>query len=341
MHLVLVGLVVAARVALGMSAVTPSAPSGQVVFHFADPAIVEASALVVEDGLFLTSNDSGDTGRVFVVDRAGDTVGVTHWSRHPIDSEALAPAGPGHVWVGDIGDNLARRSSVTITRVPVGRGDRTVRGTSYRLTYPRGATDAETLLRDPVTGRLYLATKNLFGGLLYAVPEHLDPSRPNRVVRVGHVLPFATDGSFFPDGRHLIVRGYGSAEVYAWPSLRPIGSVAMPQERQGEGIAVADDGSVYVSSEGADSAVIRVALPPRIDAAVRAPAPTTPSPRAPADAPGSPVAGQDGGRSRDVWPWLGGGLFALLALVVLGFALRPVGRREDPPSGEGGDAPAD
>ena len=70
----------------------------------------------------VTTNDSGDSGRVFAVDPAtGDTVGTTSWSPAPEDVEALAPAGPGHVWVGDIGDNRRARDSVQVLRVPVGR----------------------------------------------------------------------------------------------------------------------------------------------------------------------------------------------------------------------------
>ena len=117
------------------------------VFRFQDPAIIESSGLAVVDGLFVTTNDSGDSGRVFVVDPAnGSTVGVTAWSAEPDDVEALAPAGNGEVWVGDIGDNLAERESVSITRVPVQRGDVDVDQPSYELVYPEGARDAESLL---------------------------------------------------------------------------------------------------------------------------------------------------------------------------------------------------
>src|SRR5262249_15360897 len=156
----------------------------------------------------VTTNDSGDSGRVFVADSSGRTVGVTHWSDDPVDTEALAPDGPHSVWVGDIGDNLADRDDVTVTRVPVGRGDRTVSATSYRLAYPGGAHDAETLLRDPRTGRLYIASKSVFGGTLYAAPNHLRADQVNQLTRVGRVMPVATDGAFFPDGRHLVLRGY-------------------------------------------------------------------------------------------------------------------------------------
>jgi hypothetical protein len=324
MQQMLAGLAVAAPFALGVVA-TPGHPAGHEVFRFDDPAIVEASALVVEDGLYVTSNDSGDTGRVFAVDDTGRTVGVTHWSQDPADTEALAPAGHGFVWVGDIGDNLAHRASVEIARIPIGRGERSVRPTTYRLSYPDGATDAETLLRDPATGRLYVASKNVFGGVMYAVPEQLDPARENRLRAVGRVLPVATDGSFFPDGKHLVVRNYSTAVVYAWPSLQPVGSFALPHQRQGEGIAVAPDGTVYVSSEGAHSPVLRVAMPSAIQDAVRPAVSATSSPSGDGKAGSTPPAGPSEAEptSRDAWPWVTGGLFGLVALVVLVRAVRP------------------
>jgi len=324
MHQLLAGLAVAVPLALGV-AVSPTPHEGHEVFRFEDPAVVEASALVVQDGLFLTTNDSGDSGRVFAVDRQGRTVGVTHWSADPIDTEALAPAGSGFVWVGDIGDNLGNRPSVSVARVPVGRGERTVHPTTYRLAYPDGASDAETLLRDPTTGRLYIATKNVFGGVLYALPEHLDAQGTNRLRPLGRVLPVATDGSFFPDGKHLVVRNYSTAVVYSWPSLLPVGSVPLPPQRQGEGISVAADGTVYVSSEGLHSPVLRVPLPRAIEDAVRpavsaGPSDPTPSASSASEPPGESAAEPT---SRDAWPWVSGGLLALVALLVLVRAVRP------------------
>ena len=302
-------------------------PAGDEVTRFQDPEIVESSGLVVVDGLLVTSNDSGDTGRVFTVDPAtGETVGVTAWSSAPTDVEALAPAGDGSVWVGDIGDNRADRESVSITKVPVGRGARDVDEASYELVYPDGARDAESLLADPATGRLYVISKGVFGGVLYAAPRQLSPDRPNKLEEVGPMLAVATDAAFFPDGRHLIVRNYSQAAVYSWPDLTEVGHFGLPQQQQGEGIAVAADGTIYASSEGLHAPVLRISLPPAVRQAMAPPSPTPSATPSPTPAPGNTVGKElpeEAAGERSVWGWALGGVLGLGIVVVLVRSLRP------------------
>lgn len=322
----LAALAVAVPFLLGAAA-APAADDPDVAFRFRDPAIVESSGLVVQGDAFATTNDSGDTGRVFVVERrGGTTVGVTSWAEEPEDVEALAPAGPGMVWVADIGDNAASRPSVEVHRVRLGTGLRTVEPESFSLTYPDGPVDAEALLRHPRTGRLYVASKVVFGGSLYAAPPRLDPDRPNRLRRVGAVLPVATDGAFFPDGRHLVLRDYGRAVVYSFPGLERVAEVSLPDQQQGEGIAVAADGRVYVSSEGRQAPVLEVRLPARVRTVVDA-APATPTR---SSATPSPTTGSREGTElpdavvpgRPAWPWLFTGVAGVLLVAVLLRALR-------------------
>ena len=47
-----------------------------------------------------------------------------------------------------------------------------------------------------------------------------------------------TDGTFFPDGRHVLLRTYGTASVYTFPGFAPAGTVTLPPQPQGEGISV-------------------------------------------------------------------------------------------------------
>jgi hypothetical protein len=307
----------------GAAAASPS-DEGREVFRFQDPAIVEASGLVVQDGLVLTTNDSGDSGRVFAVDPdTGRTAGVTTWASEPQDVEALAPAGAGEVWVGDIGDNLEERDSIRVTRVPAGAGDRDASGASYDLVLPGPPRDAESLLSHPETGRLFVATKEIFGAALFAAPIELSPSRPNRMRRVGPTLTFATDGAFFPDGRHLVVRNYDAAAVYTFPGLERVAGLSLPDQQQGEAIAVSADERVFVTSEGRGQAVMEVSLPESVREQM-APSPEEPAQtNAPTPNPRNELPEEAARPSRDPWQWaLGAGLF-VVAVAVLLLAVRP------------------
>lgn len=242
-------------------------------FRFADPEIVESSGLAVTDGLVVTTNDSGDSGRVFVVDpRSGGTVGVTSWAGTPVDVEALAPAGRGHVWVADTGDNRHVRDSVEVLRVPVGRGDVTTTPRSYELVYPDGPRDAEALVSHPVTGRLYVITKGVFAGTVYAAPARLDADRPNRLEEVGEAPGLVTDATFLPGGGGVVVRTYSRAFLAAFPSWQEVSSSDLPPQDQGEGVALSGR-DLLLSTEGARSRVLAVPLPPEAGATdLRSPA---------------------------------------------------------------------
>ena len=317
---------VAVAVPFVIGTMSASAAGGNVVFRFQDPAIVEASGLVVQRGLFVTTNDSGDTGRVFAVDPSdGRTVGVTSWPGEPEDVEALAPAGPDGVWVGDIGDNSKDRESVSVTRLPIAAAYDEVPGETYELTYPGPPQDAESLLADPRSGRLLVASKGILGGSLYAAPRQLSADGPNRMRELGDILAIATDGAFFPDGRHLVLRNYGRAVVYSYPGLEEIGELDLPVQQQGEAIAVADDGRVYITSEGVHAPVLEVDLP----AAVRAEVSPEPTPSA-SSSPSKPPGSREGKelpeeepRGREPWQWLLGTVLAVGAIAVLVRAIRP------------------
>lgn len=310
----------------------PDEDEGEVVFAFADPAIVESSGLVARDGLFVTINDSGDSARVFTVDPgSGETVGVTSWADEAVDFEALAPAADGEVWVGDIGDNLVSRDTITVHRVPTGEGDRAAEAASYALAYPDGAHDAEALLAHPVTGQLLVATKAFIGGL-YAAPEDLAPDASNPLTRVGDVTSIITDGAFFPDGEHLVLRDYGTATFYSYPDLEEVGEVDLPDQEQGEGIAVDEDGEVYLSSEGEQAEVLRLELPDDVRAAVDG---GEDGGSGKDDRPGKRDRDRggdelDGGgegvpveEERPLWPWAIGGVAGVVILLVLLRSLRP------------------
>lgn len=314
-------VVVATPFAIGTA--VAGADRSEVEFRFRDAQIVESSGLVVRAGLFVTVNDSGDSGRTFVVDGStGRTVGGATWATDPVDAEAVAPTPDGSVLVADIGDNTGSRDSVSLLEVPVARGFEEVAPREFELTYSDGPRDAETLLVHPVSGRAFVVSKSLLGGVLYAAPQRLRETGPNELEPLGDVLGFATDGAFFPDGRHFVLRDYGRAVVYSYPELDTVGELPLPAQQQGEGIAVDEDNAVFVSTEGQFSAVQRVRLPRRI-ARIVDPPPPSPSPSSSPAEQSQPGDVDELEVDRPVWVWMLGGLVGIGMIVVLVRSLRP------------------
>jgi hypothetical protein len=86
---------------------------------------------------------------------------------------------------------------------------------------------------------------------------------------VAAVDVWATDAALFPDGRHVLVRGYDTAVIYTFPAFSPVASVDLPRQRQGEGVSVSRSGRILLSSEGVHSPVLEVTLPTRVADALR------------------------------------------------------------------------
>ena len=297
---------------------------------FADDDIDESSGLVDGGQVMYTVNDSGDDAVVYAVDKAsGETTAVTAYSDEDVeDVEGLAPGRGEVVWAGDIGDNSGNRASVAIYRVVPGAGDQWVR--RYTLVYPGSARNAETLLTHPRTGRLYIVSKAVTGGTVYSLPRSLDETADNELSAVARVPGLITDGAFFPDGKHVLVRSYASATVYRFPDFRMIGTVALPSQEQGEAVAIDGSGRIYLSSEGENSDVLRITLPAELRDALRGgPAaragPPQTVPPTPTTTGRSPSAD---GSADESWVWIAAGIAAVLAAGwVVVRASRPHSRR--------------
>lgn len=295
----------------------------EAVFAFTDPEIVESSGLVARSGLVVTVNDSGDGNRIFVVDPvSGGTVGTTRWQGDARDIEALAPADEDHVFVGDIGDNMAGRDRIQVARVPFGLGERELTAETFDLAYTDGPHDAEALLVHPTTGRLYVVSKE-FIGRIYAAPEQLDAEGTGELTPVDEVLGIVTDGAFWPDGEHLVLRNYTQAAVYTWPELDRIALLDLPPQQQGEGIAVSEDGEVLLSSEGQEAEVLRVELPAEVRAEVSGEPGDAPSPGPTPDSDSEQSSPIEPADERPWWPWALGGVAGVVIVAVLVRSLRP------------------
>jgi hypothetical protein len=253
------------------SVVAASSPAGAIDYvkdrTLLDSRITESSGLArstySRDTLF-THNDSGDSARVFAVDAAGRTQAVISLAGvRARDWEDMA-AGPHHsLWVGDIGDNGTARDSITVHRFvePATLNDMTTSSTPYEFTYPDGAHNAEGLMVHPVSGRVYVVTKQSSGGGIYAAPTSLSTSNPNRLSRVATAPSLVKAAGFSPDGSRMVLSAGSALYVYQSIGGTPV-TVQKPSLKQGESAEFSRDGrTVLVGSEGADSPVYRVQLP--------------------------------------------------------------------------------
>jgi len=257
------------------------------------------------DDVVFTHNDSGDEARFFAVDartcatRAVYTVdGATN-----IDWEDMArgTAGDGSpvLWLGDIGDNDARRTSVVVYEVTE-PGASSVEGkvpvrSQWTLTYPDGAHDAETLLVDPETGRPVVVTKDVAGGQsrVYRIPaagsgvlEPLTRLDVRALDRGGLAGPTwsVTGGATSPDRRSVVLRTYLAAWVWTAKPGEPLAAILarrpenldVPIDRQPESVSFSRDGrGLWLTSEGAGTALNLLPLGPAAADTPPGPATTT------------------------------------------------------------------
>jgi len=239
----------------------------------ASDALIELSGLAVSAknaGVLWAHNDAGDKPRFFALGVDGRHLGILTVSGAGfVDWEAMA-IGPGFtpgqffLYAGDIGDNGAIRKDVRIYRVlepdvdPSGEPfDETAAADTLRVVYPDGAHNAEAFFVDPLTGDLFIVTKENPSSLVFRIPAPFVPGatvEAEKVAEVGFASP--TGGDISAVGDEILLRGYGQARLWrrvggediAAAFSREACPVPLVSEPQGEAIAFAPDGSGYFSS---------------------------------------------------------------------------------------------
>lgn len=250
------------------------------------PEVSEASGLAASrrnPGVLWAHNDSGGGPRLFALDGTGRLLKSFELpGASASDWEDIA-VGPGketsapHLYIADIGDNRRRRKDgVVLHRVPEPALDPSEPAPkqaaflgpreTFRIRYPDGPEDAETLLVEPRTGEVVVITKTLFQApRVFYVPSLEGPRltwRGGREIQLeapglGGFLP--TGGDVSPDGAWVILRSYHTAYLWRRKTARPLHetfeaapcSVPLAEEPQGEAIGFAADGRSYFTlSEG-------------------------------------------------------------------------------------------
>lgn len=255
--------------------------------------LIEASGIARDprrDDLFWLHNDGGREARLYGVDTTGAvlaTVVVPDVTSSDLEDAAIGRCGSDWcVYLGDIGDNRARRSSIRVHVVPLPElpagGDEVEPNggstqelsalVSWELQYPDGPRDAESLVIDDARQQLLVVSKGRQsdGVVLYAtdLAEFEPGDRSIRTLdRVGRLaIPvggstslLVTAADLSPDGAFLAVRSYASLHLLAWSgaasqdtSLVPYSAMLfLAFEPQGEGVTWGADGEyLYLASEG-------------------------------------------------------------------------------------------
>lgn len=233
--------------------------------------VSEASGLAVSrrvPGRLWIHNDSGEPV-LFALDEKGTVTGHLRISGAQVeDWEAVASArceAGSCLYIGDIGDNDAKRDHVTVYRVPEPDASANISASAeaFHATYPDGPHDAETLLVAP-DGRLHIVTKgNTSPIALYRFPASPRAGSTTRLERVGNAAAGSidrdsriTDGAISPDGRWTVLRAQQTLMFFRtsdllegrWQNASRVDLTPL-KEPQGEGVAIGANDTVFVAGE--------------------------------------------------------------------------------------------
>ena len=239
--------------------------------------MAEASGLAfarTRPGVWFVQNDSGGEPALYAFTLDGAYLGahaVQGASNRDWEDLAAGPcpsAGERCLYIADIGDNKHVRSEIAVYAVPEPAADQpAVVIATWTARYPDadGPRNAETLLVHPLTGRLYLVTKDKNGSAeIYRFVE--EPSEEavmlERIAGLQFDGPTSTErkttaGDWRDDGAAVVIRTY--AQAWEWTSDphnpeahwdQPPRGVTLMREQQGEAIAYTPEGALLTCSEG-------------------------------------------------------------------------------------------
>lgn len=173
------GLALAMMAAVGAAAPPPPDPAFVPVARIQDIELPEISGLAASrrwPGVYWTHNDSGGSATLYAFNRRGEVLArIPVEGADAVDWEDIALyERDGRSWlaIGDIGDNFAWRSTVTIYLLPEPELDASRAEVAARIDfrYPDGPRDAEALAVDAEAGQLLVLEKGAPTVGLYALP---------------------------------------------------------------------------------------------------------------------------------------------------------------------------
>ena len=228
----------------------------------------------VNDGVFWMHNDGGHAAGVYAVSKTGASKGFYSLANgNNSDTEDIA-VGPGpvpgqsYIYLGDIGDNGAARSSLQVYRMAepkIGFGSTSLTAEKFTFKYPDGPRDAETMMVDPVTSDVYIVSKRetaANGNRVYRFKAPLVNGGTYTGEEVASIhIQWLTAGDISADGSRILIKTLD--QTYLW--LRNAGesvgaalsrtpvNVPTASEQQGEAVCWDATGTdYYTSSEGSN-----------------------------------------------------------------------------------------
>lgn len=251
----------------------PSVAAQEVMCRLTDDRLDEISGMAVSrlhDNVLWVHNDSSGGPYLYAIDmQTCRTIArITVPGIEARDLEGLAAGvdakGRAVLWLGDIGDNRDSWPWVWLHRIrePDVLRDQVQKARTYRFTYPDISLNAETLLVNPAEPQLWVVTKQLARGGLFALPDPLRPKRINTARFIQQEGPLITDGAISPDGSRYVLRDYVNAKVFeGLPPGREVTVIDLPIQPQGEAITWTADGQALLITSERDDRLIRVEVP--------------------------------------------------------------------------------
>jgi hypothetical protein len=206
--------------------------------------------------LFWVHNDSGDEARFYAMDIGGNHRGTFILpDRKNVDYEDIAigfgPNGRDYLYIGDIGDNRAKRDTIQVLRVlepaPLEKNKAVaISGSvSFSFRFEDGSRDAEAMFIDPCTGDLYIISKREDRSRVYVAQAPFSTEKVN-LLEFKIELPWGwvTAADLSPNHDYIIAKSYRQAAMWPVPQDGPLWKafespecpIELHDEPQGEAI---------------------------------------------------------------------------------------------------------
>jgi hypothetical protein len=215
----------------------PEFESAKIIGEIKESGIDESSGLaisLVNEGIIYTHND-GAQGRIFALDMKGNLKAIFQipgqFIKSNSDFEDIAVGvgpeeGKSYIYLGDIGDNDAKRANKSVIRFPEPNFDpingsplKTLEGgVQINFAFDDGLRDCETLMLDPYDKSIILVSKREINVAAYRLANPLSIGNEQLIAKKIATLKFGrgffdgsgvTGGDISGDGKEILIRDYG------------------------------------------------------------------------------------------------------------------------------------